>query len=634
MHDTIILLDDITFIKHNLEVIKETAGRGNSSIAPLSETALLFLKSKGIPCIAYHEFEKDGVYREVYSTARDWGERWYRPKGEDLTAVDSYSLGSIMEWHLIYFFSHILRLFTSISVLLKSCRPKKIILFTAEDVLQKKDKLAHADISLLPHILKECLRYKDFSCEVEVTNLPYPPPKKKILDYKRPIRYIFFFLNPILSGLSRVSDRLLGRTKKVLFLEGFHHLYSIMKSEQLKGFQKVHLQRLISPALFPKLYSKGISVVVASGSKGQSNSGSALNIDLDKVKDELSDFFIYQGKNISPCVWPRLEFILKEYLPGIACSDLAAYIKAVKETRPDAVVVENDVTYHEKMMVLVANSFDIPTAVVQHGGIMRKAYPKDSGLVTHAAYPLSADFFFAFGKVSRDWLIGRGADPKKVVITGAARFDSYYNTRKRRNGNSKRNKTVLIVLDDFWSREMVATDHIRLKVFYKHIGKYIVLARENPEVQFIIRPHEDGHLWPEIFKEELDSLNNLRISRKEVLEELFLQVDLVIGEFASTVYLEALVYRIPVITIDTGEYFYYCGLSDYGLAKKVTSFQDLDTEIKRLLYNNEEREAFVKRIDENYKLFNYNDDGLATQRISGEINRIISGRMRRPLFIL
>ncbi len=129
-------------------------------------------------------------------------------------------------------------------------------------------------------------------------------------------------------------------------------------------------------------------------------------------------------------------------------------------------------------------------------------------------------------------------------------------------------------------------------------------------------------MWNEIFKDRLDNISNVEISREGELDDNLKNADIVIG-YHSTALVEALIYHIPVISLDTGEYHNILPLWKYGLARKVSSLDELPGVMTSLMNDKAEREAFLKKAEEQLHLFNYNNDGLAVSRISAELNRIL-----------
>jgi len=175
-----------------------------------------------------------------------------------------------------------------------------------------------------------------------------------------------------------------------------------------------------------------------------------------------------------------------------------------------------------------------------------------------------------------------------------------------------------------WVKEGIATHYIGLDIFHRHISEFIRIAKENMEINFLIRPHDRTHIWDEVFRKELKGVENIKISRAGNLDDILLNsVDVVAG-YTSTSLIEALIYGIPTISIDTGEYYNIFPIWEHGLSIRAVSLKDMEDHIKRLLYIPEEKEKAVKSMCGNISVFNYNNDGMASRRIAGEFNKLLS----------
>ena len=389
MYEKILILDNANYIKHNLKELKGIIERESPAVIPISDAAFLLLRSEGINCIDYHSFEYRNMYADVYDTARKWGMGWYRPGNRDISLSRSYSLGDIIEWSSIYFFSNFLRIYLSLSEIIKSTAPKEIILATADKDIDPREHLAalqSVDLTLLTNILSECLKDLPGPVTFRILKFPYPGAfGEKHIDI---LKSVAIFVNIILSKIMKLREIILRKRKKILFLDGFHHFYDIMRSSELKGVDKVHLQKVIGPSLLPRLYARGISVyALREGDRKLS-----WNLpDPDVVKGELKEFFSYQGKDLLAHIWPRLEWILRVYIPETVHPKLISTIRAVEKTRPDCIVTENDSTYQEKMLTLIGRELNIPTVVVQHGStVCDNSHP---GIMVHNFLPLISDVY-------------------------------------------------------------------------------------------------------------------------------------------------------------------------------------------------------------------------------------------------
>jgi len=624
MNNKVIFLDNINFIRDNFEYINEIIREESSVVIPLSDAAYLFLKNRGIECLDYHQFEGDKAHHDVYDTARRWAMHWYKAGGRDISMGHSYSMGNIIEWSMVYFFSHVLRLHNTISAIIDKNKVEEVVIITfKESIDEAKDIFSFPDvnISLLPDIISNCIESLGSLAKLRIIPLSYRISKHEASKLLVLIRQSCVYLNYLLSTLCRFFGIFLRKRKKILFFEGFRHFSSIMISPELKRFERIHLQKRIGPTLLFKLYRKGIRVETVDRPKKSALSKTPL-FDIKKIKHELSDFFVYHNKNMFRSVWPRIEFLFKNLFPSKVYPDLIRMKTLITEIAPDCVITENDSTYYEKMLVVLAKSHNMPTTIMQNGATLYGNSYKTNGLMVHDFCPIIGNLFFSFGKASKEWLVNMNEDANKIIITGGARFDNYYKNQKRIKKNSGDKKTVLVLLNDHWFQEGLVTYHIGLNVLHNHMLGFINLVKRNPDISFIIRPHDKYNLWREIFKADTASLSNIIISRKGSIEQVFSRTDLVIG-YLSTAVIEALIHRIPVISLDTGEYYNFLPLWEYGLSKKVSAFDELEEELKRQLFDKETRKISVENIDKNISLFNYDDDGRASERIANELAKVM-----------
>lgn len=619
MHNTIVFVDDINFLRHNIDRVRELSVKDELTLIVLSDAAFFFLKAKGINCVNHRQFEYKNMYSNVYQTAKEWGTKWYKPNDVDVTIAGSYSLGNIIESMMINFFSHFLRLYISVAEILRNTMPKKIIILTSNDIDVAGDffKRSNVDIGLLPNIFKKCIESNNLSCELETELLPYPDIDKGadylLIKIARNTAYYFY---QIFFSLTKIHKSWLKKRKKILFFEGFHHFQDIMASDKLDNFEKVHMQKSAGISLLPKLYRKNIRLVaVNQGCKG--NKKYKLSLNKMIIKQEISDFFVYERDSLFDCVWPRINLLLNDYFSCVFV-ELNDFIGAIKTVLPACIVLENDSAYHERILANIAKKMSIPTIVIQHGISLCSDSYKEHTLEVHGFFPVLADRFFAFGDVTKEWLLNMKTPNNKITVTGCSRFDSYYKNDRIKGSN----KNVLILLNDMWEMEGLITHLIGLHVFYRHISEFIEIAKKNHEINFIIRPHTPNSYWNELFARELSLLSNIKIYKKGSFEQVLSQVDLVIG-YTSTALLEALVCRVPVISLDTGEYYSRLPLWEYGLSKRVSSFSELEAEIKKFIFDENQRKDFSNMIDKNLRLFNYDDDGRASQRIGEEIHRFL-----------
>ena len=103
------------------------------------------------------------------------------------------------------------------------------------------------------------------------------------------------------------------------------------------------------------------------------------------------------------------------------------YISVVAHIRslnPRMVVVDEDATPQNRILVLAARELDIPTLIVQHGMFGVKS----------AFIPMVADHIAVWGEESRKKLIEWGVPDSKITVTGNPKYDKlcdYINSNQK-----------------------------------------------------------------------------------------------------------------------------------------------------------------------------------------------------------
>ncbi|MBI4707944.1 MAG: hypothetical protein HY761_08480 [Candidatus Omnitrophica bacterium] len=622
MSKKLIFVDNIEFIKDNSCRIAEIIRNEKALVLPLSDLVFLYMKNKGFNCIDFHDFEYKGLYENVYSVAREWGTGWYKPRNKDFSEVDSVSLGTMIDWFMIYFFTHFLRMHLFLGEVIKNLKPNEIIFITAKEVdyMEAPLKLRNVDCNLLQHMVKSIAGTLNLHLSTKLIKLTsQEKSQKRKFNFIRPV---FYYFNVVLSRLFSLCNFILRKNRKIIFYEGFRHFFPVMASSLLRNLEIIHLEKVIGLSLMQKLYSRGIRIDVLN-KKNSLNKIKKPCFDLIKIKAELSGYFIYKGQDFLDSVWPRIEYLFRFFLPDYVYPDLINITKYMRASNASCLIVENDSTYDEKMLVIVAKKFGVYTVVIQNGATWIGEAFKSREISIHDFYPLIADKFLAYGELNKSWYKNMNVDPEKIVVTGAARFDEYYKTRNSFKILKRKSNAVLVLLNDVTDQDVVVSEYdVTAKMFYKHINEFIKIAKNSPDVKFIIRPHHNEGFWRSIFEEEMQGLNNLEISRKDTLVRILPLVNIVVGYY-STALLEALIFRKIVVSLDTGEFLNPFKLWDYDLSKRVENFTELEAQIKIYLFDEPEQRLFIKKIDDNLRLFNFNDDGKAAERIAGYLGKTL-----------
>ena len=619
----LLFLDDARILKANIKEIKKNIRENAYKVICLSDPAYFILKEFGINCESFWDYCDKDLYSNIYQTARDWALNWYKAKGIDHTIIKGYSCGEIYEWSMTYFFTHLLRIYLTLDRIICHYEPDDIVMPALNEKTDSLSKgtsfFEHLDLNLYTKIIEVILKNNKLKGKISLVyfhNLPSAENKRVI---KKLLSWIAGYVNLIFSKIIYLVNLINGRTKKILFFEGYRHFKFIISSKILSNFQIILLHKTIGISLLSELY-RNLAMVV-SLEKNKPIFKFNFKLKIDSLRSDLIGFFIFNQVDLFECAWPRLEFLLNIQYPKKAALDIAALNKIILRTKPDCVVTENDTTYLEKMLVMIAKSNHIPTVVTQNGSLAYDNPKINKSLVYHDFYPFIADYFFAFGEIDKKWFEDLNVSSNKVVVTGGARFDCYYPAQN--GAKQKKDKNVLVLLNEIGFEEGVITHHLGLGIFYKHIGKFIELAKSYPDINFIIRPHEDYQFWKNIFNDKLKTIKNISIDRIGKFDEILPNMDLVIG-YVSTALVEAAICRKPVISLDTGEFNNFLRLWENGLSVRVADIDQLNKIIPEILKHGEQYNALMKNIDAKIEYYNYKDDGRSSERIANYLVKIIN----------
>jgi diadenosine tetraphosphatase ApaH/serine/threonine PP2A family protein phosphatase len=122
------------------------------------------------------------------------------------------------------------------------------------------------------------------------------------------------------------------------------------------------------------------------------------------------------GIDLWPVVAERLARTFTLKFPLVA-AEVRAAEALLQQHRVQSLLLVSDAHHGSRLLTLVGRKLGIPSVVVQHGATF----------APWGYLPLHADRFAAWGESSRQWMLERGADPERVVVTGQPRFDTLAN---------------------------------------------------------------------------------------------------------------------------------------------------------------------------------------------------------------
>lgn len=304
--------------------------------------------------------------------------------------------------------------------------------------------------------------------------------------------------------------------------------------------------------------------------------------------------------------WDRNYKLIWEMLIGLkSTTDLyllkeMAYSEFFKKSQLEKLIVSDENSLSHRTIVNAAKINEIMTYGVQHGaiGISSANYIYHPSDFNYSPIP---DLTFIWGQHWKEILEDHGNYPSdSIEVVGQLRTDEIHALLANRKEKKAEKKRILFATqpmpDEEW-RENALLDVLKL-------------ASKQQESDFIIRPHPR-----ETDKEYFESrINRFKVPNVSIdgFTDLYAQlagVDLLITCY-STVAIEALYFKLPVLLIDYNE-MDILNFSKNNLSPLSRSYQEIEFNYKLLLEGNFDSST----VDEYIEKYAYKIDGKVANRI-------------------
>lgn len=253
---------------------------------------------------------------------------------------------------------------------------------------------------------------------------------------------------------------------------------------------------------------------------------------------------LFSDKEIS--LWPYLKYPLnfffsKEFLFYL-CLYYETIHKIVKKEQVKSIILTSQNSIFEKALLAVAKSHQIKTILIQHG--------LGEGAVNPDVFENTT--IAVFGGMSKERLLKVGVSEEKISVVGPIIFDEIIkhkkikSTEKEEKNTKKEGKKILIITEPFV--EGKAVEKIK---YFNYIKKILQEINKIDKITVTIKLHPSEKFidnYKKIVKEL--GYNNIQVTQEigsNYLYKLISDSDLVI-EFGSTVAIEAMILKKPVIT--------------------------------------------------------------------------------------
>ncbi len=299
--------------------------------------------------------------------------------------------------------------------------------------------------------------------------------------------------------------------------------------------------------------------------------------------------------------YKRIKYITKTWFKK-TIKQIEATENLLNKEKPKKVIVLNENNMFGRTFVRVANLNNIETLYIQHGV-----------LATHAYDKAISNKIAVWGEQVKDFLVERGTDPNKIIITGSPGYDKLFNFKSDKNKiyqelNLDPNKEIVLYTSQPFGFEISKENNLEI------MTAFIKAVKNIPNKHAVIKLHPAEHETSyksllKTFKKE-----DYTMCKETNIYELIDAAEILITQISTTA-LEAMILNKNIITVTT---FLSSAISPYGKSKaalEVSNLDELQSTLKKILTDKE----LIKELEENRKKFvysyNYKCDGKATDRI-------------------
>jgi hypothetical protein len=268
-----------------------------------------------------------------------------------------------------------------------------------------------------------------------------------------------------------------------------------------------------------------------------------------------------------------------QYFYDILESNLQKTLEIIK---PEKVVIGYDITPEGRMFTYLCKDKNIPSICIQHGSIAGE--PMDGEHIV--------DNYILFGLKPKEYLLKIGNSPESLKVFGAPYLDAKLGNRsdgsKLRRDLGIPNGSIFILVALSGPGHCTTKQH-----FNKIVSSLVRFANKNQSYRVVFKLHrkDNASNYTEIFKEIGFQCLIVESGDVSFPNDIFYWLDaadiLVTG--SSTVALEAMLLKVPVMTIDyyneyqnidfiEGDCTYHVS-SEENLKKMFNHISDLDNEL-------------------------------------------------------
>ncbi len=240
-----------------------------------------------------------------------------------------------------------------------------------------------------------------------------------------------------------------------------------------------------------------------------------------------------------------------------------------------------EVGQEEKECMNVANNFGIPSLMLQHGRFLTaQKWLTFSDFTGHFPKSSLSQKQFVWGNLTKKFALSREYQDKNILLSGSPRHDRFFNSTK----NYSTNNILLATTGAMNISADTCTTNSQLK-YDAFIKKIYDIIKQLPDKKLIIRPHPSPVLTSNVSNLIKNIDDKLPVMKNENLFDLIQKSELVITFNNSTICLDALSMKKPVISLQTDNWALDEEIVKMNGILSIDNLNDCEMYVKKILYD-------------------------------------------------
>lgn len=261
-----------------------------------------------------------------------------------------------------------------------------------------------------------------------------------------------------------------------------------------------------------------------------------------------------------------------------------------------------DTAFEEKIVVHIANKYEIPVFLLQHGtSPLNKKWEKYQRLIPY--FPSKGVRSFTWGIPMKEFILEKGFSDTDVITIGSPRHDKFFKESKKPADE----QTILIAANGFMQYNFAGNDSRAYDYLEEYTKKICSIIKKISKKKIIVKLHP-GQFYYDI-KPLIKKIDpSISILQNQNIVDLIKSCDIMISLNYSTAALDAMILQKPTLTVLPEKQGYDNeDMITMGATLYEPDMNNLESILKKLLNDKKFRQELIQKGNDfvDYYLINH-----------------------------